>query len=227
MHPCTLTVAQKEPLPTSSTALTQSIDLVRRAQEGDRQAVDRLIERYYDRVRPIVRARMGPLLRERVDSVDILQETFLDAVRLLDRFEVRSESSLIRWLAKIAENRIREAVQKMLAAKRDPARQERFDRLTSTAGVGAEPLAKGASPSVQVAGDEAKERFQACLELLPEHYREAILLRDFAGASWDEVAEALGKPSAGAARMLHARALAELASIYRRLGHGPSGGAEA
>ena len=82
----------------------------------------------------------------------------------------------------------------------------------------AHPAATGASPSMEVAGREEKERFEECLELLPEDYREVILLRDFAGAPWEEVAQALGKPSAGAARMLHARAMAELASVYRRSG---------
>ena len=159
---------------------------------------------------------MGPLLRERMDSVDILQETFLDAVRMFDRFEVQSESSLIRWLAKIAELRVREAVQKLKAAKRDAAREERFERAGSTESQVVHPAGTGPSPSMEVAGREEKELFEACLEHLPEDYREAILLRDFAGAPWEEVAQALDKPSAGAARMLHARAMAELASVYRR-----------
>lgn len=204
------------PLPPLPTGLTESIELVRRAQEGDGAAVDRLITRYYERVRRIVGVRMGPLLRERMDSVDIAQETFLDALRLFDRFEVRSESSLIRWLAKIAELRVSEALQKMRAAKRDPARQERFDRLTSTQAMAVEPVATDPTPSADAAGREGKERFDVCLALLSEDYREVILLRDFAGASWEEVAQALGKATADSARMLHSRAMAELASAYRR-----------
>ena len=66
-------------------ALTRSVELVRRAQAGERPALERLFERYYDRVRRIVRARLGPELRLRVESVDILQETFTAAVGSFDR----------------------------------------------------------------------------------------------------------------------------------------------
>ena len=56
------------------------------------------------------------------------------------------------------------------------------------------------------------------LERLPEEYRELILLRNYAGASWESVAEETGRPSAAAARMMHARALVELGKLVRAAG---------
>lgn len=196
--------------------VTESIDLVHRAQGGDREALERLIARYYERVRPIVRARVGPRLRTRLDSTDLLQETFVEAVRMFDRFEVRDESSLIRWLSRIAELRVREAVQKMKAAKRDPRREVPIAAGASSASPVVDPADASPSPSENAVDREDAARFEHCLDRLRDEQREVILLRDFSGASWEDVAEAMGKPSAGAARMLHSRALAELASLYGR-----------
>ena len=56
--------------------LTQSLDLVRSAQNGDGGALNLLFERYYERVRRVVRMRLGNKLRQEMDSGDILQETF-------------------------------------------------------------------------------------------------------------------------------------------------------
>ncbi|HED63995.1 MAG TPA: sigma-70 family RNA polymerase sigma factor, partial [Planctomycetes bacterium] len=103
-----------------------SIALIRDYQGGNRAALDRLVERYYDRVVPIVRSRMGPWLRE-VESVeDLVQETFLAAVREFDRFEIREERALIHWLAKLAERRILNAARHHRRAKRDHRRVVRL-----------------------------------------------------------------------------------------------------
>src|SRR5262249_1015540 len=102
--------------------ITHSLDLVLRAQEGDREALNRLIERYYERVRRIGRLRLGSHLREMVDSGDILQETFITAVRLFDDFEMREEASLINWLARLAERQIIAAADFYGAKKRDHGR---------------------------------------------------------------------------------------------------------
>ena len=61
--------------------LTQSLDLVRSAQEGDSDALNLLFERYYERVRRVVRMRLGRKLRQEMDSGDILQETFMAAAK--------------------------------------------------------------------------------------------------------------------------------------------------
>ena len=57
-------------------------------------------------------------------------------------------------------------------------------------------------------------RFEAKLE----QYRELILLRNYAGASWESVAEETNRPSAAAARMMHARAVVELGKLLREAG---------
>src|SRR5262245_29002800 len=89
--------------------LDLTLQLVRRVQSGDRAALQPLFERYYDRVRRIARVRLGAGLRQRMDSGDIVQETFIAALSGFDRFELRDEASLLQWLAVLLENRIRDA----------------------------------------------------------------------------------------------------------------------
>ncbi|MFO1010603.1 MAG: sigma-70 family RNA polymerase sigma factor [Planctomycetota bacterium] len=204
-----------------SDPLTRSLDLVLRAQKGDRAALDALVARYRDRVLRIVRARLGAKLRERVDSEDILQETFLTAVRKLDSFEMREEASLIRWLARLAEHQITAAADFHGARKRD---QGRDVSLSGGSTGGAESGTRffhatdSTQPLARIANEEEQRRVEACVAELADEYRELILLRNYAGASWEAIAEETGRPSAAAARMMHARALVELGKLCREAG---------
>lgn len=205
-----------------SDEITQSLDLVLRAQEGDQAALNRLCERYYDRVRRIVRLRLGARLRETVDSGDILQETFMAAVRSLDSFEMREEASLVNWLSRLAERQIIAAADYHGAKKRDRRRNVSLSgsigdtqslRTISTLPDDRSPLPSDATATV-----EEQRIVEDCLQRLPEEYRELILLRNYAGASWETVAEETGRPSAAAARMMHARAMIELGKLVREGG---------
>jgi RNA polymerase sigma-70 factor (ECF subfamily) len=205
--------------PSLDSAVTVSLDLIRRAQGGDLDAYDRLFERYYERVRRIVRVRMGARLRLEEESADIIQKTFLAAIDLMEDFEVRDEASLINWLAQIAENRIKRAAEHAGAAKRDRRREVALDHVVTSLSSGSlrlEPAADLPLPIEELEGAEKAEILEQCIAELREDYREAILLRHFADASWAAIAEALGRPTEAAARMLHARAMVDLSELVRR-----------
>lgn len=201
---------------------TRSVELVRRAQAGDATALERLYERYYDRVRRIVRVRLGRGLRSHVDSGDILQNTFVESIKGLDRFELREDASLIHWLGRIAENQIRAAADYHGAQKRDRAREVPLDGPgDSNDGADGAPelAADGTAPIDRLARAEDVELIESCLDDLRPEYREVILHRDYAGASWAEVADWIDAPSSDAARMLYARAISQLSSlVHRRAG---------
>ncbi len=201
--------------------LTRSFELVVRAQKGDEQALNRLFERYYDRVRRIVRMRLGPSLRTQIEDGDILQETFAAAVEAFERFEMREESSLINWLAKLAERKIIAAADYHSAKKRDARREVRISSRSpfdDSSAISLDLAASAEAPGEQAANDELKVIVEDCVAELPVEYRELILLRDYAGSSWEEVAGETGRPSAEAARMMHARALVELSKMVRARG---------
>jgi len=192
-----------------------TLQLVRRAQSGDREALQPLFERYYDRVRRIARVRLGQGLRQRMDSGDIVQETFLAALSAFDHFEVRNESSLLQWLSVLLENRIRDASDWNEAARRAAARERPLAVQGRSGAVTLDPAASGLTPAEGAAHDEQVEALETALAGLPEADRELVVLRDYVGMSWEEVAQRVGRPSAAAARMAHGKVLMELAARMR------------
>lgn len=199
--------------------LGESLVLVRMAQEGDREALNRLFERYYDRIYRIVRIRMGAKLRTVLDSYDIVQETCAVAVRKIGDFQPRDHASLIQWLARIAENQIHDARDKMDAIKRDKNREVALDAAAVRDGEsypGLQISSGGPGPSTIVANSELKEIYDACVEALPQEHRELVLLREYAGASWEDITEKLGRPNVHAAQEAYRRAQIKLASLLRQ-----------
>jgi len=201
-----------------------TLQLVRRVQGGDRAALQPLFERYYERVRRIVRVRLGAPLRRRLDSGDIVQETFLAALQGFGRFDLRDEAALIHWLSVLAENRIRDAADFHGAGKRAAGREVPLGVTDRSGSVRIEPAAAGPGPgpAENVAHDEQVERLEAALSALPADLREIVLLRDYAGMSWDDIAARVGRPSPDAARMAHGKALLQLAARMRE--HGDTAG---
>lgn len=201
--------------------LTVSLDLVRQAQGGDEASLNRLFERYYERVRRIVRLRLGTRLRQGVDSGDILQETFIAAVRAFETFEMRDEASLINWLSRLAERQIIAAADYHGAKKRDHRKRVALpgaSTVESAGRMGTEFAAKEPHPLEKLLESETSEQLEECLQDLTEEHRELIILRNYAGCSWEAVAEETGRPSASAARMMHARAMIELGKKMRERG---------
>ena len=97
----------------------QTQRLISLAKGGDESALGRLFKVYGERVRRIVRLRMGRELRSRMESMDLVQDSFISALRGLEHFTYRNEGDFLRWMATIAENRIRDNVEKLHANKRD------------------------------------------------------------------------------------------------------------
>lgn len=202
--------------PTVDHDLTRTAELIRSAQGGDTEALNRLIARYYERVRRIVTLRLGPRLRKRVETSDILQETFIAAMRTFDQFEMRDEGAFIHWLSRIAEHQILDAADYHGAQKRDTAREVSLTFENSSGdSVGIDPEATGMLPVDALSRAEQDELVDRCLTEMPDEYRELIILRDYEGLSWEDVAQETGRPSPDAARMKHATAMVNLAKRVR------------
>lgn len=201
-----------------SSGTAPTLELVARAQRGDGPAREELFARYQERVLAIARARLGARLRLQLESSDILQEALLEATRTLERFEMRDESSLIRWLATLVEHRITARAARIAAAKR--AEPSGAPEGAGTPRPPSEGVSRAPSPSTELGLREREAALQSALLELPERQRELILLRDYASTPWEEVARELGLPSAAAARMMHSRALTRLGALLRARGLG-------
>ncbi|MFT5049918.1 MAG: RNA polymerase sigma-70 factor (subfamily 1) [Chlamydiales bacterium] len=189
--------------------LTKSIELIVRAQKGEREALDSLFSRYYYRVRQVVRRRVGQRLQVDVAASDLVQDAMLEAFKGFDHFELRNSAAFMGWLAKIVENRICSANRHAHAAKRDRAREVDLAYLAESTASGRVNLdlpANISQPLDSLERDEEERQFSEALEALPSKHRELLLARDFERMSWSEVAERVNAPGADAARMSYQRA---------------------
>ena len=180
-----------------------SADLLQRAKSGSPEAVDALYERYAGRLLAYIRLRMGRDLRARLESRDILQAALLKSLQHLDELKGTTTPSLMAWLARIAENEIRDRADFHGRQKRGAGAEE---RLQSGQDVRAERLRSALS---EVIFDERSRRLDAALARLPEDQREVVLLRKYQEMSFSEIASRMGR-SEDACRMLLARAMTAL-----------------
>jgi RNA polymerase sigma-70 factor (ECF subfamily) len=130
-----------------------------RARQGDRAAFDELAGACRDRLRTLVRFRLGASLRREVDPEDVVQETLLRAFRTIGRFTSRSEDSFFRWLSGIARNVILERCRSV-----QPAAD--LDALDTQA--------ESASPSRALRRRERLDRLQRALNELSPEYRRVL-----------------------------------------------------
>ncbi len=195
-------------------------DLLPLARGGRMEAVDALWKRYGPRIVSIVRIRLGAKLRGLMESTDIRQQVLLDVFDRLEDFEMRDDSSLMRWLARHIENAIRTEAKYHSASKRDadllvpmPAVDNGDEEK-----VPIDPPGFLSTPSVEVGRAERADAVRSAIAELPERYREVILLRDYAQTPWEEVGREMNGLTATAARVLYSRAIAKLGKFLRERG---------
>ena len=196
--------------------LTKTLDLVRRAQGGDVDSMNRLLQRYTAPVRRAVRAKMGARLRARLETDDIVQPALAKAFQLFNRFEMRQESSLRHWLIRIAFNQLRDAADR--EARVPTAKVHLDDRHSDVSCAAIQIATTHTGPAVRVAHAERDATLRECLDQLPEQYRTVIVLREHEGLAWEEIARRMGKRGESSARDLHRRALLKLKVLLRRRG---------
>lgn len=152
-------------------------DDLERARGGDARAFDALARTYERALYSHVARIIGP----GADAEDVVQEALLSAWRSIGSFE---GTSFKAWLFRIARNR---AIDLFRARKRrgelplEPPDDEGGD------GSWAEPAAGGPDLLDLAAGREALEAVQAALAMVPVEQRDALLLRDVQGFSYEEI----------------------------------------
>jgi RNA polymerase sigma-70 factor (ECF subfamily) len=191
-------------------------ELVILAKGGNEPALEQLCRFYGERVRRMIRLRMGKELRSKLESMDMVQDVLMCAFRDLGDFTYTSEGDFLRWLGKIAENRIRDNLDKLHADKRDirkeiplhdDASTSRDDRARVL-----EP-ARNTTPSVILSKREELDKLEKAIDKLKPEYREVIVLAKIDGLSYKEIGSRLGK-SADAAGHLLLRAMVSLTDTF-------------
>ena len=104
------------------------------AREGDESALDRLCRIYSERVRWMIRLRMGGELRSKLESMDVVQDALIHALGGLESFTYTNEGDFVRWLSKIVEHTLCEHWDRLHADKRNIRKEVRLRSLRSTTG---------------------------------------------------------------------------------------------
>ena len=193
----------------------QTAWLVERVGNGDRDAVDPLLEKYLPGLRAFLRLRSGKLLRDKESVSDLAQSVCRDVIENLGRFRYTGEAAFKQWLFTTAARKVADRYEYWNAAKRDARREVAQPGDIAATQADKQLLdAYGAfcSPSRHAIAREELARVENAFEQLPEDQREVVILARLVGMSRAEIAEQTGRTE-GAVRTLLWRALARLAEI--------------
>ena len=178
--------------------LESTSELIRRVREGDRDSLERLIQRHIGPLRRYVSGRLPRWARDLADTDDLVQDTLVRTFSRMDVFEMRGAGALHAYLRQAVMNRLRDELR-------------RRARVPALVDVNDLNLVGDGSPLEETIGREAADRYVAALARLEPEEREAIIGRVEMEYSYAELAEMLGKPTADAARKAARRALLRLA----------------
>lgn len=146
--------------------------LVRAAQNGDVDAFEDLVRRYQTSIYRVALRMLG----SRADAQDAVQETFVRAWRALPRF--RHDSAVSTWLYRIVTRRALDKI----ASRRTTGTLDEIEL----------ELDAGQDPAQAAEHQERLRAVTRAIANLPPEQRAALVLREFEGLSYQEVAQVLG-----------------------------------
>lgn len=187
----------------ASPPLDSTLYLIQQVRRGDKDALDRLLARHVGPLRRWVSGRLPRWARDLADTDDLVQDTLLRTFTKIKDFDVRGPGALQAYLRQAVLNRVRDELRRK---GRAPIRLNQDELDLQAAG----------SPLEDAIGREAVERYEAALARLSPSDREAVIGRLEMDYTYPELAEALGKPTAEAARKATRRALLRLAKEMKR-----------
>lgn len=174
------------------------LDLMRKAQHGDRGAYGRLVGLYQDRLYNAILRMVG----QPEEARDLAQETFTRGLDKLEGF--RGDASPYTWLFRIATNlsisRLRKVQRHRTFSLDAPASgSERTGRGNNTddqasALVGRMTSSEAPAPSEDVERRERNQKVLEALGRLDAEYRAVLVMRDIEGFDYQQMADVLGLP---------------------------------
>jgi RNA polymerase sigma-70 factor (ECF subfamily) len=185
-----------------SRELDSTFNLLERAREGDAEAIEQLFARHLKPLQRWASGRLPRWARDLADTDDLVQDTLLRTFKRMEDFEPRRGGSLQAYLRTAVLNRLRDEL-------RRKGRQPETTELDSV-------NADGQSPIEETIGRETVEEYERALARRKPEEQEAIIGRVEMGYTYEELAQALGKPTPDAARKAAQRALVRLAQEMKR-----------
>jgi RNA polymerase sigma factor (sigma-70 family) len=192
------------PSMTSDPESSIDLDILRRAQAGDQDAISRLVTHYRQKLERWAHGRLPPYARGMEDTGDIVQDAMAKAVRRLPSFEPHGPHAWRYYLRTAVKHEIVDRIRRARVRPKPEALDEKLPDHAQ-------------SPDEAAMAAELMERYARALEMLPPETQEILLARLEWEMSYAEIAAKFGKPSADAARMAVRRALLQLAGVMTDL----------
>jgi RNA polymerase sigma-70 factor (ECF subfamily) len=165
-------------------------DLVAWSRTGEYHAFEELVRRYRNDVYSLA----YHFVRNREEAWDISQEVFIKAHRALSQF--RGDASFKTWLMRITSNQCKDFFKKRRLAT------VAFDEVLREDQV----VGSGDSPRRALESQELGQSILSALDTLSAKHRQTIVLREFEGLSYEEMAEVMGcSQGTVMSRLHHAR----------------------
>jgi RNA polymerase sigma-70 factor (ECF subfamily) len=196
-------------------------DLLRRASNGDQEALAALFAQHRDRLKRMVLLRLDRRLQSRIDPSDVLQEAYLDLARRAGEIGTNPAMPFFLWLRLLTGQRLLAIHRRHFGTRMRDVGQEvalhhgAMPQATS-ASLAAQLLGRLTSPSLAAMRAEMKLRLQEALNSMDPIDREVLVLRHFEELSNVETAEVLGLQKTAASNR-YVRALKRLRSILRSM----------
>jgi len=159
--------------------------LVARAQRGDKQAFELLVEKYQRKLARL----LSRFIRDPAEVEDVTQEAFIKAYRALPAF--RGDSAFYTWLYRIGINTAKNYL--MAMGRRAPTSTE-VEAEEAEGFEEGEQLRDINTPESVLLSNEIAETVNATIEGLPEELRRAIQMREIEGMSYEDIAQAMNCP---------------------------------
>ncbi|MEZ5989027.1 MAG: sigma-70 family RNA polymerase sigma factor [Planctomycetota bacterium] len=193
-------------------------DLLARASQGDRPALEQLLERHLDSLHAYLRLQAGEMLRRKESVSDLVQSVCCEVLQDADKFDYRGEAQFRKWLYTAALRKVIDKNRYYRAHKRDVGLEVSGPGSRKSTYEDSRLLAKYGdfcTPSKVAIVHEELRRIEEAFQQLPEHYREVITMSRFYRYSNSQIAEELDRTE-DAVRMLLGRALARFSSLLER-----------
>ena len=196
------------PVPNSGDAPDRSTHrvVVRRPAEQDANSVegDFALERFREQLRSLVRLRVRPYLRTRIDLSGVVQQTLLEAHRAPLPEHADDRQVMEGWLKKLLARNLIDTLRWHFAIKRDIRRERSMMsageassvRLTETL------MAEQSSPSRSLIRAESFQEVRLALRDLPEDQRQVLELHYLEGLSLQQLSQRLERSPSAVAGLL-------------------------
>jgi RNA polymerase sigma-70 factor (ECF subfamily) len=198
-----------------------SSSLVRRAAEGDEEALRKLFSAHRNRLKRMIELRLSRRLSGRVDDSDVLQEAYVEIARKLPEYAREPKLPLFLWMRHLTALKLVEVHRRHLGSQiRDADREVTLHRgclpMADSVSLAAQLLGTLTAPSQAAIKAETRLLVQEALNSMDPTDREVVALKHFEQLSIAEIAQVLGLSKAGAGSR-YLRAVKRLRAILENI----------